>query len=759
MRLFLCEKPSQASDLARVLACTERGDGYMKNAATSTIVTFAVGHLLHQAEPEQYDARFGRPWRLDVLPVLPSPWQYVPDPKTEKQLNVVARLMKQAKELVIATDADREGEVIARNVIAFAGYRGPMLRLWVSDSTAAGIKKALSAMKPAASTDGLYASGIGRQRADWVAGMNLTRALTVAFANWGTLLNFGRVQTPTLALVVRRERAIAKFVASPYFTIKASFLVGEHPDAVPMRWQAAPGQLDANNRLVDPTIAAAVVARVAKQQGTVDLVEKERKEESPPLLYDLGALQRECSSRFGMSPDKTLSTVQSLYETHKLLTYPRTDCEYVAEEMYPDAPRVLGAIGAVHPELTHVVSEVTAKPLRAPTRAFNTKRVAASAHHAIIPTQSGNARLDALKPQEQQVYNLVARRYLSQFMPNHSFDETRVHVSCAQEKFVAIGRVVVEPGWKSLYPQAQVDEKSTAKKKSSRTNDDETENDDGTVALPPILRGEQAVNVEIEAVKKLTKPPKRYTEATLLSAMESIDKEIDDPRLASIMKNKEKAGIGTSATRGEILKRLFVGEYLELEKKAVKPTQKGTAIIELMERVCPSLVDLALTAIWESALSEVETGALSLEAFEHKINQFVTQAIERVRASASTSSTSLKIGESKAISNSSTGTTYPCSACNGSLRQRSSSRGLFWGCSNYPTCKVTVPDEDGRPGSKSPKSQRESGTARSSHVGGSVGSVCPTCKAGKLTQKATKDGKPFMACTTFPACRHFVWIN
>lgn len=737
----------------------------MKNAATQTIVTFAVGHLLHQAEPDQYGEQFGKPWKLDVLPVLPSPWRYLPDPKTAKQLAVVTRLLRTANELVIATDADREGEVIARNIVSHVGYTGLMSRLWVSDSTATGIKKALGQIKPAASTQGLYASGVGRQRADWVAGMNLTRALTVAFGGRGTVINFGRVQTPTLALVVRRERAIGQFIPSPYFSLQAHFKLGSHAEAIAMRWLPETGQVDANNRLVDAAIAKAIVGKVTGQKGTVDAVDREQKQEAAPLLYDLGALQRECSSRFGMSPDKTLATVQSLYETHKLLTYPRTDCEYIAEEMYPDAPRVLAAIGGVHPELSKVVASIVAQPLRAPTRAFNSKRVAASAHHAIIPTSASQMKLDALKPNEQQVYNLVARRYLAQFLPNHGYDETRVSVTCAGVRFIAIGRVVTEPGWKLLYPPTSIDEKKP--KRTSKTDADDDEKSSDAVDLPAVSCGDAAINTDIRAVSKLTQPPKRYTEATLLSAMEAIDKEIDDPRLAAIMKNKEKAGIGTSATRGEILKRLFAGEYFELDKKAVKPTSKGLSVVELMERVCPQLVDLAMTAIWESALTEVENGALSLDAFESKINQFVTQAITQVRTAASSANVQ-RIGlsadspvspsgnvRSRPNANDSVAAVkHACPSCAAPMRRRSGSRGEFWGCSAYPKCSMTLPDVDGTPGAAQARAKPQAPNAPR----GEVGNACPTCSLGKLTQRSTSDGRPFLGCTKFPACKHFEWI-
>lgn len=722
MQLYLCEKPSQASDLARVLGASERKDGYFKGG--NIIVTFAVGHVLHQAEPEAYGEAYCGLWRLEPLPVLPSPWQMVPDPKTEGQLKVVVMLLRQADEVVIATDADREGEVIARSILSHAAYRGPMRRLWVSDSTPAGLRKAIAQMRPASQYEGLYASGLGRGRADWVSGMNLTRALSVAFAPRGVTLNFGRVQTPTLALVVRRERAIQGFKPKPYFAIQAEFLLGSATVSVPMRWQGQPGQLDAAGHLVDKTIAETVVQRVAQQTGTVTSVDKQAQRELAPLLYDLGALQRECSSRFGMSPDKTLATVQSLYEKHKLLTYPRTDCQYISEEMYPDAPKVLAAIARALPELSGTVASLGANgaPLRSPTRVFNSAKVAAAAHHAIIPTTGGQLPASGLAGAEADVYNLVARRYLAQLLPDHTFDETRVYVDSGGEAFVAIGRVTTEPGWKRLYPKATPTESTPAKSTRSRKaavaekDADNEASEAATVDLPAVSVGDTARNTRAAFEQKQTLPPKRYTEATLLSAMEAIDKEIDDPRLAAVMKNKEKAGIGTSATRSDVLKRLFMGDYFAKQKQSVVPTEKGMTLIALLERMCPALVDLALTAIWESALAEVESGQMQLDAFESRINQFVTQQVELV-----------KQGKAAGVS-----FTFPEVTTPSPAPRRASSQSA----ASSPTPKA--------PGkTKAPQT---------------VGEVCPSCGKGQLTQRSMKDGRPFMGCTAFPVCRHFAWI-
>lgn len=728
-RLYLCEKPSQATDLARVLGCSSREDGSFTNPSSGEVVTFAVGHLLQPADPEAYGEHYAGRWRLDVLPILPETWQLVSDPKTVKQLNVVKRLLRKAKEVVIATDADREGEVIARNVLDHAGYRGEVKRLWVSDSTTAGIRAALRDLRPGRATEGLFASGVGRQRADWLTGMNFTRALTCGFGR-GSLLNFGRVQTPTLALVVRRERAIRSFQPKHYLSVRATFLLGAHPEPVAMRWLPRPDQVDKDGHLVDAALAQALVQRVERQVGVVSDVTTDRKTESAPLLHDLGALQRECANRFGLTADRTLAIAQALYETHKLLTYPRTDCRYISEEMYPAVQDTLAAIRHNAPEWSRFIDRILADPLRPPGRVFNSKKVAESSHHAIIPTRGGNTRIDALKADERRVYELVVGRYVAQFMPDHEFDETRLLLECAGERFTATGRVTVTPGWREIEATGTSDEP-----RGKRARTDEADEAEETTHLPPVTKGMAARNHAIAIEKKQTQPPKRYTEASLLAAMESIDREIEDPRLAAIMKNKEKAGIGTPATRGEILKKLFNGEYLAREKKSIVPTERGTALIDLLERVAPPLVDLALTAVWESALSEVEAGRLPLPDFERRINAFVTQLIERMRQQANESSQKEPGTHVPNTSQPSERTGRSRAQAPGSSLPRGSTRDT-----------------------RAESATRTSPTRTSPTDKPKIGESCPTCKQGRLTQRATKEGRPFIGCTRYPECRFFAWI-
>lgn len=745
MRLFLCEKPSQAKSLANVVGARSRGEGHW--SGDGVVVSYAIGHLLQQAMPEDYDIKY-KSWSLDILPCVPQTWKMSPSERTIDQYKVVKKLIKQADDIVIATDADREGEVIARELLDDAGYRGRLSRLWVSDSTDAGIRKGLSKLHPGEEHAMLYQAGLGRMRADWLAGMNLTRGLS-AFSSDGPL-RFGRVQTPTLTLVVRRERAIANFKPAPYFTVAAAFAMGEPQALVRMRWLATKDRLDADGRLVDPAIAKAVVAAVNGQTGRNETIKRTSEKTPAPLLYYLGSLQKECSARFGLSPNKTLEIAQALYQDHKLTTYPRTDCEYISEEMHAEAPGVIGQLKRV--EAYAPLAAGLNPGLRG--RAFNTAKVAASAHHAIVPTTNPEvaAIAGALDGTTRKVFDLIVKRYLAQFMGDYLYERTAVLVSCAGERFEAVGNVPTQLGWKRAYADEadSAKAKATAKSKSKDKEGDDEDGADDNIQLPPLTQGAAANNRSCEAIAKKTTPPKRYTEGTLLAAMESIDKEVDDPRLAAILRTKEKAGIGTDATRGDIIAKLFKNEYLATEKKFITPTERGSSLVALMEKECPALVDLALTAVWEDKLNEVAQGKLTLDAFEKLIARFVDVQIERLRKTAPTS-------RPRGAANGGAGgapveLAGSCPVCAKPMAKRSGAKGVFWGCTGYPDCKTTLPDQDGKPGQRTSPAQAPS-------TPGKIGASCPTCSKGKLTQKATSQGKPFIGCTQFPECRHFQWIN
>ncbi len=736
MKLFICEKPSQARDIAPHVGAKQRGNGCMTGDGVA--VTWCIGHLLEQAKPEHYAPALTS-WDLNLLPVVPTQWHMDVKPSTREQYQVVARLLKQAREVVIATDADREGEVIAREVMQLAGYGGPIRRLWLGALDSASIRKALAGLLPDQKTKPLYFSGMGRARADWLAGMNMTMALTAAFGTGGKggVLHCGRVQTPVLALIVRREREILNFKPKAHYVLQASFEV--QGTLIPMRWKADAARLDKDGHCVDRSYVDGVATKVRGRTGRVSRVEKTRERELAPLLYSLGSLQREASARYGLKAQAVLDACQALYETHKATTYPRTDCEHLPESMAGEVPQVLQALRATDPAFSKLIERAVAGK---PGRAFNDKKV--TAHHAIIPTANPTVKLVDMKPTERMVYDLIRRRYIAQFLGDREFNRTVMDVACEGEAFTATGEVTTVPGWKLAY--AELDAARAAVSKPDPA--DQGEGDGPPIAMPAAAQGDQAINRKADTVATKTKPPKRYTEGTLLAAMESIDKIIDDPRLKKVMQSKEKAGIGTDATRSSIIEGLFKREYIANEKKFIVPTDRGTALIGTMEQYAPALADPVLTALWEDQLMQIESGALKLEDFERSLGQWLADLIGKIRPQARP-----RVPRAEP-----TGPVHACPACGKPMRPRSGSTGAFWGCSAYPGCKTTLPDAGGRPGAPAPRPSAGSRAAPASPL--KPGDPCPSCRKGRVQLRNLKESdKQFWGCSEFPGCKLFQWAQ
>ena len=716
--LYLCEKPSQAKEVAEALGLSRKSDGaYMGDGV---IVTNAVGHLLEHANPGSYGAQFLK-WTLDSLPCIPDPWQILLKPETVEQYKTIERLLKTADSIVIATDADREGEVIARNILEYANCKKPIQRLWVQETTPSGYKKGIAKMKDGKVYESLYYSGVGRGRADWLSGMNITRALTTSFSvgGEGNVLHFGRVQTPTLALIVFRERAIANFKPIDHYSIKGEFSLNRDSLPIKMTLQLLDEWIDASGRLVDKTIADKIVSEchaAGESTTTFKVLKYETKEESepPPLPYYLGSLQKDCAKQFGMRPDKVLEICQSLYDTHKLISYPRTEGEYIPTQIFEESTLRLNALKAIDPSIASICELADTKNV---PRAFNDKLVEkGGGHFAIIPTDKANFNVSNLSANELQVYDLIRRRYIAQFLGYYVFDKTDLEVSYGAYVFKASGRIPKNDGWKRAYPKA-----TTA-----------DENIEVEPTLPKTEVGEPVVLCDIKADALKTKPPARYTAGSLLTAMESIDKEIDDPRLAAIMKGKEKAGIGTNATRAEVIKKLFDGAYIEESKKYIVPTNKGNELVTLLEKGCPALVDLALTAEWEDKLSRVESGELLLSEFEQSINDFVRECIISIK----TAKANGAVGLIGTVEN-------PCPSCGKGMIRRKGDKGFWWGCSGYPVCKHTMSDKDGKPFEKPASFKPKTATASSEHK-------CQTCEKPLIRRKGTKGY--FWGCTGYPEC-------
>lgn len=740
MRLFLCEKPSQARDIARVLKADRQGDGCLQGQDVS--ITWCFGHLIELAPPETYDESLAQ-WSLDKLPVLPNPWMTTVKADASKQFNLIGKLLKGASEVVVATDADREGEMIGREVLDKHGWRGPVTRLWLSALDDSSIRKALANILPGEKTHALYLAGMARSRADWLVGMNLTRAYTVAHGSGkgaAGVVSVGRVQTPTLALIVARDREIENFKPKDYFLVSATF---QGREAVfPGLWIPPVDMADEEGRCLSKAAAQSVVAKVTGKIGRVVLAETSPAKEPPPLPFDLATLQQEASRRWGMGAADTLACAQALYETHKATTYPRTDCAYLPSTQFPEAARVFEAVRRVHPEVAGLLDK--ADPTMR-SRAWDDRKI--TAHHAIIPTSNDRVNVSGMKPAERRIYDLVVRHYLAQFLGDHEFLKQKIDVVCEGETFRTSGRTPTKPGWKLAFTAVS----------------DEADKGEQEPALPRVAQGENVPCLKAELSAKKTQPPQRYTEGTLIAAMKNIGRNVTDPRLKSVL--KETAGIGTEATRAAIIQNLFTREYIKPEKKKwLVSTDKGRSLIEILP---PVLTDPATTARWEQALEEVAGGRARMEDFLALQAEFVAGLVSKLktenpgRASRGQGDGKPPVsGGRKPIQVD--GPKYPCPTCHQPLIRRQSKNGWFWGCSAYPECKGTLPDDGGRPGLPAPmniKADRAPQSTREPSAPGAAGEKCPTCGGGTLVLRKHKESsRPFLGCSKFPTCKHFNWI-
>jgi len=669
MRLFLCEKPSQAGDIARVLGATQRGEGCLRGNGVS--VTWCIGHLLETAAPGDYCEAWKR-WSLQQLPMLPAQWRLVVKPSTRGQLAVVKKLLAQASELVIATDADREGEMIAREVLDYCSFRGSIKRLWLSALNEASIRKALSQLRPESETRPLYFSALGRTRADWLMGMNLSRLFTLLGQQAGHdgVLSIGRVQTPTLKLVVDRERLIKNFVPVPYWEVRVQ--LAAHETTFWAGWLAPEEACDEAGRCLSRAIAEQVAQAIqAVGMAQVQSAQTKRMQEPPPLLFELAELQKTCSARLGLGAQQTLDVAQALYEKHKATSYPRVDCGYLPQSMHSEAPSVLAALVKTDASLASLVQQVN--PAQC-SRAFNDSKI--TAHHGIIPTEEP-ANLSAMSETERAVYDLIRRRYLMQFLPDFQYDQTTVLLESAGHQLKASGRKIIHPGWKIALPKAgsknplsathegNVNHSSNGQGQPSDTKDPQKDQ-----PLPELTQG-MSCQVQNTVLKDCqTKPPALYTEGTLIDAMKNIARLVTDPRLKA--KLKETTGIGTNATRAAIIKGLLDKGLLLKNKQALTASEAAHSLIDAVPQ---AVSDPGTTALWEQALEMIEAGTLTLDDFVQKQANWLSKLIEKSKG------TTLALPvESGPL----------CPLCGAATRKRSSKNGAFWGCSQYPDCKGIV---------------------------------------------------------------------
>ncbi len=594
--LVLTEKPSVGRDIAKVLGCHQKGDGCI--SGDRYIVTWALGHLVTLAEPEAYNEKF-KSWNMDDLPMLPDKMKLVVMNETAKQFKAVQALMKRGdiSDLVIATDSGREGELVARWIMQKAGWNKPAKRLWISSQTDKAIKEGFASLRPAVEYDNLYKSAQARAEADWLVGLNVTRALT---CRYNAQLSAGRVQTPTLALLVEREQEIKSFVPKDFWTVQIN------TGGFFATWRDAKGQ----SMIFDKEKAEAVVAAVTGGEAVLTAVTREFKYQMPPAAYDLTELQRDANKKYAYTAKQTLSIMQSLYETHKALTYPRTDSRYITDDVAATLVDRLKSIAIGN--YKELAQELIRK------RPLSTKYIVNNAkvtdHHAIIPTDE-QINLMQLSPEERNIFDLVVRRFIAVLSPAFEYEETKIKLTVNKQEFSARGKIVKNPGWKVAYGNLLASEDDE--------NDDEHEQ-----SLPPVRQGDHIKIVSAKLTAGKTKPPARYNEATLLTAMENPARHMENKELREVL--EATSGLGTPATRAEIIEKLFSSFYAERRGKELVPTSKGVQLIGI---VPPELRSAELTARWEQTLSLISKGKARDQVFIDEMRKYAAKLVTFVKAS------------------------------------------------------------------------------------------------------------------------------
>ena len=607
----LAEKPSVARDIAEVLGATRRGEGYQHG--NGYVVTWAFGHLVGLAQPHEVNPAW-KVWRAEHLPLLPERWPLVVQEETAAQFETVRKILTSEKvgEVICATDAGREGELIFRFIYEAARCNKPVRRLWISSLTTDAIRKGFARLREGNQFDGLAAAARGRAQADWLVGMNLSRAYTLAQAD---TLSIGRVQTPTLAMVVQREKEIRAFVPLDYLEVVATFAPPQ--EQTPRTYQGTWFKEKRERRLpADGEEAARIVARVRQLgAGAIESLGEEKRRLPPPLLYDLTELQRHANRLHGFPAQKTLEIAQRLYESKKLLSYPRTDSRHLSQDVAATLGEVVNAIAPSYAD--KLAPGTGARPLG--KRFVDDAQV--SDHHALLPTAT-DPRGVSLTLDEQRIYDLVCRRLLSAWHEDHLWSVTTVITAVGQDRFHTTGTAITQAGWKVLDIPSR-----KARKAPPQKGDDDEHAESEEQDLPPLLAPGQAQSVrEVGAEKKVTRPPRRLTDATLLTAMETAGRALDDKELSQAMKD---CGLGTPSTRASMIETLLTRDYVVREGKALVATEKG---IGLIDRVHPDVKSPAMTGEWESKLHQIERGQMPLRDFMRGIEDYVREVVGRTLA-------------------------------------------------------------------------------------------------------------------------------
>lgn len=593
--LVLAEKPSVGREIGRVLGCKKGGEGFLEGE--KYVVTWALGHLVTLADPESYDEKYKR-WDMDDLPMLPEKMKTVVIKETSRQFRCVKNLMERSDidKLVIATDAGREGELVARWIMQKAGWKGKTERLWISSQTDKAIKEGFAKLRPAREYDNLYQSAQARATADWVVGLNVTRALTCRF---GASLSAGRVQTPTLAMLADREREIRDFKPRRYYTVTAKL------GGFTVTRRDSKGQA----RIFDEKEAENIAGELRGKTAQVIKVERSYKKTPPPAAYDLTELQRDANKKYAYTAKETLSIMQSLYEYHKVLTYPRTDSRYISDDVVPTLPERLSAMR--YGEYAATVGEILKnRPMRTEYIVNNAK---VTDHHAIIPTEEP-PDIRRMSGGELNIYDLAVRRFMAVLMPPFEYEELKVTLSCGGHTLHAGGKRVINEGWRGAY--------------TSYTEDEPEDEDEREQSLPQIKQGDVLQISAVNLATGNTRPPSRYTEAALLTAMEHPSARFGDRELSKTL--EETGGLGTPATRADIIEKLISSFSVERSGKTLVPTSKG---MQLTQIVPQELSSAELTAKWETRLGAIARGEEHADKFIGEMREYAARLVSQVKAS------------------------------------------------------------------------------------------------------------------------------
>lgn len=636
MKLFIAEKPSLGKAIAQYLPGPHKpGNGCIDCDGGRQKVTWGFGHVFEQVEPDFYtpddvprNPKGKKKWRWDELPILPEKWVLEAKADAKAQIKVIKDLLKQADSVVNAGDPDREGQLLVDEILDELGWKGPAQRIWLAALDEQSVKKALANLKDNKDFQNLKASAQSRSRADWLMGMNLTRAFTLANKGSG-VLSVGRVQTPTLRLIADRDNTIDHFKSKDFFVPRIQ--AAKDNSVFWANWKLREDAVDAEGYLTDKAVADRLAAK-AKQAGQATVADFDSKEQKQgaPLGFSLAELQKVCSAKFGMSAKDVLDTAQALYETYECATYPRTDCCYLPEEQHSEAENVMAGLAKLG-----FADPVKGADASRKSSIWNTSKV--TAHHAIIPTGSMTGRLEGAAA---KVFDLIVKQYLAQFYPPFVYKATKIVLDCSGEQWTATGKVPLSPGWKALYG-------------SYSDDDDKSEKGFETANLPVLKKGEILAVTDADVQSKQTKPPARFTDGTLIEAMSNVHKFVTDP--AAKAKLKETSGIGTEATRANILETLLKRGFIVRQGKQVVSTTAGQALIKALPDV---LTNPATTAQWEDVLGSIADGKVPAEAFERAQRDFVTKLVAQAKGS------NIQIGEARSDGPSAARKAGPkCAAC------------------------------------------------------------------------------------------------